>query len=76
MLNSSSILDLIEAIEHLATAGGGVQATDSAMMKRRCRATEAVGLMATAIGREAVAPLVPDIMQAALKVGPCPLPPQ
>lgn len=27
-----------------------------------------MGLMATAIGKEAMAPLVPDVMQAALKV--------
>ena len=49
-----------------------VQATDASMMKRRCRATEAMGLMATAVGKQAIAPLVPDIMQAALKVPCCP----
>jgi len=45
-----------------------MQATDSSMLKRRCRATEAMGLMATAIGKQAVTPMVPHIMQAALKV--------
>ncbi len=49
-----------------------MQATDSSMLKRRCRATEAMGLMATAIGKQAVTPMVPHIMQAALKV---PFPP-
>lgn len=44
-----------------------MEATDSSMLKRRCRATEAMGLMATAIGKQAVTPMVPHIMQAALK---------
>ena len=35
---------------------------------RRHDAEEAMGLMATAIGKEAISPMVPDIMQAALKV--------
>ena len=38
------------------------------MLKRRCRATEAMGLMATAIGKQAVTPMVPHIMEGALKV--------
>jgi hypothetical protein len=50
-----------------------MQATDSSMLKRRCRATEAMGLMATAIGKQAVTPMVPHIMQPALKVPSPPL---
>ncbi len=50
------------------THADAVQATDSAVLKRRSRATEAMGLMGTANGKEAIAPMVPDIMQAALKV--------
>lgn len=45
-----------------------LQATDAAFLKRRCRATEAMGLMATAVGKEVIGPMVQDIMQAALKV--------
>ncbi|KAL3153296.1 hypothetical protein ABBQ38_011641 [Trebouxia sp. C0009 RCD-2024] len=44
-----------------------MEATDPAFMKRRCRASEAMGLMATAVGKDAIAPMVQDIMQAALK---------
>lgn len=44
------------------------QATDAAFLKRRCRATEAMGLMATAVGKDVIGPMVQDIMQAAVKV--------
>ena len=47
-----------------------LQATDAAFLKRRCRASEAMGLMATAVGKEVIGPMVQDIMQAALKVQP------
>ena len=45
-----------------------MEATDASMLKRRSRATEAMGLMATAVGKEVIGPLVSNIMQAALKV--------
>ena len=38
------------------------------MLAARARATECLGLVATALGRDAIAPVAPAYMEAALKV--------
>lgn len=44
------------------------QATADEMLAARARATECLGLVASALGRDAIAPSVPPYMEAALKV--------
>ena len=46
-----------------------LQSTDKEALPRRTGATECLGLIAEALGRDLMGPLVPGIMEAAFQVG-------
>ena len=46
-----------------------LQSTDKEALPRRTGATECLGLIAEALGKDLMGPLVPGIMEAAFQVG-------